>query len=134
MQRINHTDTFRKNLLVGLAVGTGAVASGCGAPEPASLENANRGEIDYSKLDYSQLDYSKLDGEQIQQFGEELCDPANVSGKDLGNEMVVRLDGAIKVAIDKKLDKAIVDLLVSERKAVVAGNQLFADIGHQLGW
>ncbi|MFV8751435.1 hypothetical protein ACNOYE_12895 [Nannocystaceae bacterium ST9] len=126
MQLINHTDTFRKNLLVGLAVGTGAVATGCGTPEPASLENANRGEVD--KLDYANLDYSK-----VEMMGE-YCDPTFVPGKELGIEMVARLDKAIEVAQAKQLDKAVVTTLVNERKYVVAGNAVFEQYADVLCW
>jgi hypothetical protein len=127
MQLIN--TPIRKNLLVGLAVGTGTLASGCGTPEPASLENANRGDVDYSKLDYSKLDYSK-----IEQMDQEICDPHNVPGKDLGVELVARLNSAITVATEKKLDKAVITTLVTERNAVIAGNNVFQQFGDILGW
>lgn len=132
MQLINNP--IRKNLLVGLAVGTGTMASGCGTPEPASLENANRGDIDYSKLDYSKLDYSKLDSSKVQQMGD-YCDPALVPGKDLANELIFRLGGAITKATELQLDKAGIGVLVSERKAIVAGSaQLEAWQEYDLCW
>lgn len=132
MHHIQST-TDRSKIIVGLALGTGAIATtGCGAPQPASLENSGMGGLDYSELDYSKLDYSKLDYSKLdpQQMAD--CSPKMFKASELEDELQVRLSTSLNWAIEKKMDKAIISQIKKTKEALVATEHVL--IEHDLCW